>query len=562
MPSIPNSPESRERAWETLKSAFNDVSDTRPIQGFKKIAGVCGAVIARVGIGALNFFGLELLRNPNLSTRQKIFPAIGVTLAAITLVPSIIVSLVGISVLIPPFSIAASVTGVIRNVGMYIKERTERNNLRKVLVSEEQLKKQINKTLLEDSQKTTLIDYATKQKDLYNALYAVRKVVIESSEERLSLAEKHNLLSQINDCITSVSTGETKPLLISFTESVDKTLILNQLSVYVAEANKRILNYRDITEKVKNMDVPPSLQTSIESYRDMRGKIYSQDLPEKIKDSVVQLMETKKNSRKSIKEIFARIGNHYLNITPQAQKANLERNIVTSVTDFPAPRVEFKYRNNDPLAKTKTALDDSNVAKVVQGGVRNAKNGVIRQLFGSHGLIRRQENRALKSQRRAMEADFKDRYQATYDALLKRERLGYLEKSTKKRLVDIGLGVLNAAISITATAMMASIATPAAPVAIAGVALSVTGTVLTVASLGMAIDLGIKEANAQKKVDSPAFEATKGIAPHVKSSLTSETVSRPEPVTPEWKQAASNKPAPTADSPKPALGNHRKGPQL
>ncbi len=98
---------------------------------------------------AVNYAGgyelYKVLSNPNLKPRQKIFPSIGYGLSILVGVPAVILLIAGVGMLVPPFMFAASTIAVVRNIGTYLEERAERNNLRKELITSKELVGKIQK---------------------------------------------------------------------------------------------------------------------------------------------------------------------------------------------------------------------------------------------------------------------------------------------------------------------------------------------------------------------------------------------------------------------------------
>ncbi len=86
----------------------------------------------------------NLVQRQDLKRRQKILPIIGLGLTGVAALASGIILCVGATFLLPPLIFVGSVFNVVRNVGLYLKERSERKNLQKQFKKEQEINHKIN----------------------------------------------------------------------------------------------------------------------------------------------------------------------------------------------------------------------------------------------------------------------------------------------------------------------------------------------------------------------------------------------------------------------------------
>ncbi|MCS5711631.1 hypothetical protein [Candidatus Berkiella aquae] len=295
--------------WEKIKEAFNNIADLRVKDGLLAIAKVCGEGIA----AAVSFAGgvelYNILKNPNLKTRQKIFPSIGYGLSIAIGVPAVVALIAGAATLLPPFLFAASVVCVVRNVGTYLEERAERNNLRKELISYKALASKIDKVNLTEDKKTAVLNSIKGQNDLYLELYALRQNIITTSQ--LPFEDRERLVETVNQAIEKFSRGELDNL------EFDTQYIPQGMKKSLMEGSEKInaqLNqYKKDCDAVKEMNLPKSLLKAIETHKSSQENIYSQDLPLEIKNEMIAMLERKKVPKRELNDLYLRIGQHYLN---------------------------------------------------------------------------------------------------------------------------------------------------------------------------------------------------------------------------------------------------------
>lgn len=323
---------------QKIKNAFNSLADMRFRDGFNAIARLGAEAIA----AAVNYAGgyelYKVLSNPNLKISQKIFPSIGYGLGILVGVPAVILLIAGAGMLVPPFMFAASVIAVVRNVGTYLEERAERNNLRKELITSKELVGKIQKANLSDVNKTQILHSLLGQRHIYLDLYALRDSIIKSSQ--IAFEEKQRLVGTVNGAIEKFSKGELQQL------DIDKQLlpesVRETLSTQIDKLNTKIQYYNSDLLAIKQMNLPKSLQQSIEIYKYTQENVYSQDLPLNIKQEMVSMLEGKKIHRIALNDLYLRIGQHHLNSTPLEQLKVQDDNRRIKLMNFIKNETELK----------------------------------------------------------------------------------------------------------------------------------------------------------------------------------------------------------------------------
>ncbi len=180
--------------------------------------------VGDIGKNILHFVGfgwavheiLTLAQRDDLKTRQKIVPMIGYGLtAAVSLTTGIIVC-VGALALLPPLMFAASVVNVVRNIGVYLKEKAERKNLRKQFADLEAINHAINQFDLPDKIRYDFREFikkphfdAHKIQELYVRIgnhfinktakqqQELSELILHSKIENISPQEKRSLRAKI-----------------------------------------------------------------------------------------------------------------------------------------------------------------------------------------------------------------------------------------------------------------------------------------------------------------------------------------------------------------------------
>lgn len=303
--------------WDKIKKSFGNFADMRFKDGFRAITQIGAEGLSAAVSYAGGFELYNVLSNRNLKLRQKIFPVIGYGLSVFVGIPAVIVLIAGASTLLPPFLFAASVVAVIRNIGTYLEERSERNNLRKELINSKQLEQKIEKANLENNEKTLLLNHILDQRHVYLDLYDLRSKVIAAAD--ITVAQKQQSVDELNAVIEQFSKGELRTI------DLDKLPISASLksdfSSRAERINLQLEKYAQDAVAIKQIQMPKSLHESIQSYQFTQENIYSQDLPLKVKEEIVLMLEGKKLKRSALNDLYLRVGQHYLNNTALDQLA-------------------------------------------------------------------------------------------------------------------------------------------------------------------------------------------------------------------------------------------------
>ncbi len=294
-----------------FRNAFDQIADLRIKDGLSALTKIGGEGIA----AALSFAGLyelyNTLKNPKLKPYQKILPAIGYTLSIMVGVPAVVAFIAGSSVLLPPFLFAASVVCLVRNVGTYLEERAERNNLRKELITPNSLWKSISKAGLPKDKTTHIVNSIVGQREIYLELYALRDMIIQGG--KIPIEDKHILVKNINEAIAQFAQGNNAHLALDTKNLPDE--IKKALEDESKKINGQLDKYKDSCEAVKQLDLPKSLAKSVQQFKLSQESVFSQDLPPAIKDQVMKMLMGNKVNRKELNDLYLRIGQHYLNNT-------------------------------------------------------------------------------------------------------------------------------------------------------------------------------------------------------------------------------------------------------
>ncbi|MCS5711345.1 hypothetical protein [Candidatus Berkiella aquae] len=304
-------------AFGKIKEAFSKFTHLQLADGFSKLASLGGDIIALGITGFAGFLIADVLQNENLKTRQKILPALAYGLGMFATIPLAISIIIGASVLIPPFIFAASCVSAVRSIGLYLEERAERKNLRKEMISTDDLIKKINKAKLSDDDKKMLEGYLKAWDPIYDMLYAARQDVI--TDGSLSVSKKREKVLAVNKIIedfylANQAEGEQR---VSQLADIAKKVELAGLQT----VSRKITEFSEIGQAFEKMNLPSSLRKSMYAYQFTHEKIFSQDLPGEIKQKYIQLIEGKKIAEDDLQLLYSHIGNRFINQTPLQQVA-------------------------------------------------------------------------------------------------------------------------------------------------------------------------------------------------------------------------------------------------
>lgn len=255
------------------------------------------------------------MQNKNLKSYQKILPTLGYSLGILVTLPLAIIIVAGAAALIPPFVFAASCVAVVRNTAIYLEERSERNNLRKELISKNDLLEKIAKAKLAPEADKIVQEYLQGRDALYNELYSARQALITNGS--LSVAQKRAEVLILNKIIEDLYSANQQ-------EAKQQVLQLQQIAERLKEANltalgQQLQDYGQLCDQYQQLTIAPSLKKAITLYQFSHEKIYSQDLPGNIKQQYIQMMEGEKIKGDDLKLLYSHLGNRYINQTPLQQ---------------------------------------------------------------------------------------------------------------------------------------------------------------------------------------------------------------------------------------------------
>jgi hypothetical protein len=173
---------------------------------------------------------------------------------------------------------------------------------------------------------------------------------------------------------------------------------------------------------------------------------------------------------------------------------------------FQSPKTDFMLNNNDLFGRATKAIlspKDKIAAKF-----RNKSEIAVDEQVDS--MIDKRSNKPPKE----LKADFKKRFENTFNVIEKKQRLNYLEKAVPKRLTNVFLSLGIATLSLATTIAIPAIASPAAPIAAtAATVLGAISATLTVISLANSADIIRRDFSSKAKVGDVRHEAKEGVVP-------------------------------------------------
>ncbi|MGE3319621.1 MAG: hypothetical protein AB7I18_10040 [Candidatus Berkiella sp.] len=318
------------KAFGKIKEAFSSFSHLELGEGFSKLAEIGGDVISFAISGLAAYLIVDVIQNENMSTRQKILPSIGYSLGILVALPLAIIIIAGGSMLIPPFMFAASCVAVVRNMATYLEERAERNNLKKELISTEELKVKIAKAHLPADTENSVNDYLGARDTLYAQLYKARSKIIKNGS--LSVKEKRSKVLMLNKMLEDLYLANQEDPALQETQ-------LQQMVVKLKEEgfqklSEKVHKYQVLCHSYHQASMAPSLRKAIMLYQFSHEKIFTQDLPADTKIKLIELMEGKKIKEEDLQLLYSHLGNQFINQTPLQQIKMQDENFQRSLKKF------------------------------------------------------------------------------------------------------------------------------------------------------------------------------------------------------------------------------------
>jgi hypothetical protein len=244
------------------------LANIKDVWSFSRVGDLGGAFshVAEVGKDIFQFVGfaggiydfVTVVKRDDLTRRQKILPLIGYGLFSLVSLALGVAACAAATVLLPPLIFAGSVVNVFRNIGIFFKEKAERNNLRKYFANSMELNYKINQIDLPDKIRQDLKAFLKKDKfdpDKVQELY-VR--IGNHFLNKTAKDQKH-----LHELIEKYKHGDNTPTqknnLIKRIRSLEKSL-KNQfnndyLEVFTQIEKKQRLHYlnQSAKDRVKNI---------------------------------------------------------------------------------------------------------------------------------------------------------------------------------------------------------------------------------------------------------------------------------------------------------------------
>ncbi|MBN9286782.1 MAG: hypothetical protein BGO43_02565 [Gammaproteobacteria bacterium 39-13] len=322
---IPGMP--RITTWQRIKKSFASFVNLELAEGFGELIKAGGEFVGGIAAAISGQLIYEVIKNSRLKTWQKVLYASGYGITLGLSVAAAVVCIVGASLLVPPFIFIASVASTARRVIQFLSERSERINLKKELITTNELTAQINKSFKNDIHREKVLAYAFKKEELYSTLYHLRASIIKDNTIPLSL-KKELIEKNINIAIENLSKGILTPVAI---DSMVTFQHKNEIQLQLERINDKLQSYNAAKTFVENHPISEKLKKQIDRYQQAREKIVAQNLPEYIKDNIIKSLEDKKIDGAKLKQLYATVGNHYLNETQDKQLAIIDGNLYQQI---------------------------------------------------------------------------------------------------------------------------------------------------------------------------------------------------------------------------------------
>ncbi len=297
---------------KNMKNAFTDFSDLNMAEGFKNIAHTGGRFI-KTGYTFLGTYSvLDIINNKKLRWDQKILPTIGNVLGTAAMIMTgtvAIAAIAGASVLLPPFMFAASCVGVFKHTTHYLEARTDRNLLRKELITSKNFQQFILKKIPQENQPAAL-KYAYLPQEIYKKFYDLRNQINNST---LPLVEKEKLILALYQDMQNFANGKPCQL------TIDDNNLPKNIQTLKSDLSVLWQAHDSAKNEINHLNLSKSTRHQLDAFKITQEKIWCQDLSVSIKENLTRLIETKKNKKRNIADLYLRMGNDYLNRHPIEQ---------------------------------------------------------------------------------------------------------------------------------------------------------------------------------------------------------------------------------------------------
>lgn len=174
---------------------------------------------------------------------------------------------------------------------------------------------------------------------------------------------------------------------------------------------------------------------------------------------------------------------------------------------FSSPKIDFSLKHNNLFNRAKKRIISPK--DQIEARYTNESDIAINEQVDSMKNKKRSRKNA-----KELKADFKKRFENTFDVIEKKQRLIFLEKVVPRRLANVFLACGVATISLATTIAIPAIASPAAPIAaVAATVLGGISAALTVISIANSADIIRKDFSSKAKVGNVRHDTKQGIVP-------------------------------------------------
>lgn len=313
-----------------LKGAWNHVADQNLKGAINDLVSFGGNTI-HLGVSGLSSIIRSKWDQDTLKTSEKLLPKALLFATIPVTVAAALVTVVGVSILIPPFVFAASAAGVVRSIASLIEDKKSLNNLNRKLITEDKVDYKIAKSTLSEDDKKTIATYMKSPQEIYKDLYQLRQDIIR--DDGLDTEKKNHLIKQINHKIEDCFHGNFSKLNLALDEqSADSKLSL-ALEQKISSVNTKINDYINAESLYTDIDMRKSLKRDMQNFKKMHEHIYAQDIPLNAKRKMVEMVSQAKLKKSDIAGINAQLANHFINQQSTEQQAMLDQSFAKFINE-------------------------------------------------------------------------------------------------------------------------------------------------------------------------------------------------------------------------------------
>jgi hypothetical protein len=266
-------------------------------------------------------------------------------------------------------------------------------------------------------------------------------------------------------------------------------------------------NEPSITEFLQDMVKNPSL-ISVSQWEKIENSLQniSPVMKQKLYD-IHQLVERYSRCSTEFDELNLNIDNNAIKIEITEYRNSSLVQFSNLGLQFPSPKIDFSLKSNDLFHRARKRIFSPK--DQIESKYTNESEIAIDAQVNSMTAKKRSRKDA-----KELKADFKKKFENTFEVIEKKQRLLFLEKVVPRRLANVFLGCGIATISLATTIAIPAIASPAAPIAaVAATVLGGISAALTVISIANSADIIRKDFSSKAKVGSVRHQAKQGIVP-------------------------------------------------